>query len=238
MDIKEQDILGEDIEGHWYYRSKARALIRYVGAERFVRILDVGAGSGFFSRLLLRESLATEALCVDPNYAREWDDEVDRKPKRFRKFCGNVEADLVLLMDVLEHVQDDAGLLMDYVKKVPSGTRFMITVPAFQFLWSAHDVFLQHKRRYTLDGLEAVVVRSGLRPMRASYYFGFVFPIAALTRLADKFLQGSRNVPKSMLRRHSWFVNGFLATLCKAEFPFVRINRIAGLSVFCLCVKP
>ena len=56
MDLKEEDILGADIGKHWYYRSKAAALRRAVGGLAPKRLLDVGAGSGFFSRHLLSES--------------------------------------------------------------------------------------------------------------------------------------------------------------------------------------
>ena len=69
MDLKEEDILGADIGRHWYYRSKAAALRRMVGRLAPQRLLDVGAGSGFFSRHLLTEGGAQSALCVDIGYA-------------------------------------------------------------------------------------------------------------------------------------------------------------------------
>ena len=50
-----------------------------------------------------------------------------------------------------------AGLLRHYAAKVPSGAHFLVTVPAFRFLWSGHDVFLEHKRRYTLAEIEATM---------------------------------------------------------------------------------
>ena len=65
MDLKEEDILGADIGRHWYYRSKAAALRRAVTGLQPRHILDVGAGSGFFSRHLLAQTEARSALCVD-----------------------------------------------------------------------------------------------------------------------------------------------------------------------------
>jgi len=237
MDIKEQEILGNDAASHWYYRSKVKALLRYLEFEQFRCILDVGAGSGFFSKQLLHETTATEAVCVDSNYVREWDIEENGGQMRYRRACGQVDADLVLLMDVLEHVDDDVGLLREYARKVPSGSRFVLTVPAFQFLWSAHDVFLEHKRRYTLSQLEAVVERAGLQSVRSSYFFALVFPIAVIVRLVERLSTESTRVPKSGLRRHSRFVNRMLGALCMAELPLLRVNRLIGLSVFCLCIK-
>jgi hypothetical protein len=49
MDLKELDVLGADVGDHWYYASKARAIRRFLGSPDASRILDVGAGSGFFS---------------------------------------------------------------------------------------------------------------------------------------------------------------------------------------------
>src|SRR3546814_19735603 len=69
-------------------------------------------------------------------------------------------------MDVLEHVEDDAGLLRTYLDKAPPQAQAVITVPAFQFLWSHHDVFLEHHRRYTLKTLSRVVERAGAVPLR------------------------------------------------------------------------
>src|SRR3546814_13128694 len=80
-------------------------------------------------------------------------------------------------MDVLEHVEDDAGLLRTYLDKAPPQAQAVITVPAFQFLWSHHDVFLEHHRRYTLKTLSRVVERAGAVPLRMHYYYGTIFPL-------------------------------------------------------------
>src|SRR5262245_12344142 len=111
MDLKEEDILGADIGRHWYYRSKAAALRRMVTPLRPQRILDIGAGSGFFSRHLLAEAGAQSALCVDIGYAADRDDSEAGKPVLYRRDTGpTADCDLVLMMDVLEHVDDDRGL--------------------------------------------------------------------------------------------------------------------------------
>jgi hypothetical protein len=86
MDLKEEDILGADIGRHWYYRAKAAALRRAVGDLAPRRILDVGAGSGFFSRHLLAEAGAQSALCVDIGYPSERDDANDRPSPRCQTF--------------------------------------------------------------------------------------------------------------------------------------------------------
>jgi SAM-dependent methyltransferase len=234
MDLKEEDILGSDIGRHWYYRAKAAALRRAVGSLHPRRILDVGAGSGFFSRHLLITTGARAALCVDTGYASDREDSIAGKPVSYRRETGPTDCDLVLMMDVLEHVDDDCGLVGHYAAKVPAGAHFLVTVPAFRFLWSGHDVFLEHKRRYRLDEVESVLGAAGLEVVRGSYYFGLVFPLAASLRLATRNTQE----PRSSLTRHGALANGLLFMLCVLELPLFAINRLAGLSAFVLARKP
>jgi 2-polyprenyl-3-methyl-5-hydroxy-6-metoxy-1,4-benzoquinol methylase len=233
MDLKEEDILGSDIGRHWYYRSKAAALRRMVGPFAPKRLLDVGAGSGFFSRHLLANG-AQSALCVDVGYERSWDETVGGKPVLYRRDCDATDCDLVLMMDVLEHVDDDTGLVRHYATKVPSGAHFLVTVPAFRFLWSGHDVFLEHKRRYTLPEIERTMRAAGLDVVRGAYYFGAVFPLAAAVRLATR----NDPTPRSTLRKHGALANRLLAAACALELPLFPINRLAGLSAFVLARKP
>jgi SAM-dependent methyltransferase len=237
MDLKEEAVLGGAASEHWYYRSKANAMLRYLGDYSPKLVLDVGAGSGLFSREILRHTNAMEAFCVDTSYLTDRDEKVAAKTMRFRSGYENIDADLVLMMDVLEHVDDDAGLLQDYVSKVSSGTRFFITVPAFEFMWSEHDDFLEHKRRYTLGQVESLVHAAGLDLEKCSYYFGLVFPLAFIDRMLSNIFPGSEKSPHSRLKQHSTPVNSLLAAICKLELPLFRFNRLAGLSVFCLARK-
>jgi 2-polyprenyl-3-methyl-5-hydroxy-6-metoxy-1,4-benzoquinol methylase len=234
MDLKEEDILGAGIAQHWYYRSKAAALRRAVADLNPQRLLDVGAGSGFFSRHLLAEGGAQSALCVDIGYERDRDEQVAGKPVLYRRDCGATDCDLVLMMDVLEHVDDDRSLVRHYAAKVPSGAHFLVTVPAFGFLWSGHDVFLEHKRRYVLSEIEAAMRDAGLGIVKGAYYFGLVFPLAAAVRLATR----GEAQPKSSLKKHGALTNSVLAAVCAAELPLFPVNRLAGLSAFVLARKP
>jgi 2-polyprenyl-3-methyl-5-hydroxy-6-metoxy-1,4-benzoquinol methylase len=242
VDIKEIEILSEGmpitgIVNHWYYQSKVAATLKLMENYDPRVILDVGAGSGFFSRYMLRHTSAREAWCVDVCYPESSDSDEEGKPVHCRKEVDFVNADLVLIMDVLEHIEDDAEFLKNYVTKVPQGAKFLISVPAFQFLWSGHDVFLEHKRRYTLPQLEALVSKTGLNIEKSNYYFGFVFPAALVTRLADKIVHRKTEQKKSQLKKHSHFVNKILSTICKAELPIMSHNKFIGLTVFCVAKK-
>ncbi len=232
MDLKEEQVLGEAIHQHWYYLAKARLLAASVG--QVGTVLDVGAGSGFFSRWLLRNGHAQKAICVDPFYEAERDEEEAGKPIQFRRSIAACEADLLLMMDVLEHVDDDRALLGQYLPQLRPGGRCFITVPAFQFLWSAHDEFLEHKRRYTLAQAERLAHAAGAEAVRGHYYYGAVFPIAAGVRL----LRRGRPAEGSDLQKHSPPVNAILSGMCGIEQLVMRWNRLAGLSVALTCSAP
>jgi hypothetical protein len=117
---------------------------------------------------------------------------------------------------------------------VPPGAHFLVTVPAFRFLWSGHDVFLEHKRRYTLGEIEQAMRRAGLEVVRGAYYFGAVFPLAAAVRLATR----RDATPRSSLKKHGAVTNVLLSAACTVELPFFPANRLAGLSAFVLARKP
>jgi len=237
VDLKEEDILGEAVSKHWYYQSKASALLDYVKHLNPQSVLDVGAGSGFFSKELLTRTEAKDALCIDTSYSAERNDFIANKPIRYRTHSGPVDVDLVLMMDVLEHVDNDIGLLSEYIDKVSAGTYFLITVPAFSFLWSGHDEFLGHKRRYTLKEIEKVVENAGLIVECGSYFFGLVFPLAAVLRLLEGSFNSQGHPPRSQLKKHNPIVNGTLMSICSVDRLFLHINRLAGLTSFCLARK-
>lgn len=233
MDIKESDILGPDAGSHWYYRSKAEALERCLQGIPVDTVLDVGAGSGFFSRHLLTYSSATAAYCVDPHYPSERKEFVNAKPLIFARDTKGVSANLVLLMDVMEHVDDDVALLEEYRAKALPDATLLISVPAFQWLWSAHDVFLGHRRRYTVAHLERTVRAAGLEIVSSCYYYGAIFPLAVMVRLLRHTKLGAEH-PHSDLRRHTRLVNSILYRLCHAELAIMKHNRAFGLSILCL----
>jgi SAM-dependent methyltransferase len=232
MDVKEEDILGEDIATHWYYVSKGRAMRSFLGAIDAPEVLDIGAGSGIFSRQLLKAGVCQRATCVDPAYAEEREESCPGGTLNFVRKVEEPDQPLVLMMDVLEHVDDDVGLLREYSRHLPAEGRVLITVPAFRFLWSGHDEFLEHRRRYTRGMVERMVQGAGLEVVRNRYFYGMLFPVVAAMRLYDS---RSGQTPQSALRRHSTPVNSLLTAVHDVErvllFP---VNILAGLSVFCL----
>ena len=239
MDLKEEEAIGGDPASHWYYISKGRAIKALLGDAPINRLLDVGAGSGVFSKMLTQEDRVKKATCVDPNYKEEFvgarhTDKID-----YVKSVETVDADTVIMIDVIEHVDDDVALMRDYAEKAAPGTRFLISVPAFQFLWSSHDEFLEHRRRYTLSMLRQSVAAAGLEPVKMRYFFGLLFPAAAAVRLADK-AKGSDEAPtQSQLKAApSWLHHSLIAIHDLERLAFFPFNRLAGVTAFCLAEKP
>jgi hypothetical protein len=84
-------------------------------------------------------------------------------------------------MDVIEHLDDDAALA-EYHRVLRRGGLVLLTVPAYQWLWSEHDDWAAHRRRYTRPRLVAAVERAGFRPLRTTYFNSFLLPPAAVLR--------------------------------------------------------
>jgi ubiquinone/menaquinone biosynthesis C-methylase UbiE len=90
----------------------------------------------------------------------------------------DASADIVTMLDVLEHLRDD-GLALDEVRRVlKPGGALVLSVPAYQHLWSAHDEALHHFRRYEKSGLECVLRRAGFTSLRVSFAMSLMPPLA------------------------------------------------------------
>ena len=239
MDLKEENAIGGDPASHWYYISKGKAIKSLLGDERADHILDVGAGSGVFSKMLVEDGIAGKATCVDPNYSDEWLRTTSVDNVTYVRGIEQTDASLVLMMDVIEHVDDDVALMADYARHVGEGDKFLITVPAFNFLWSSHDEFLDHRRRYSIESLEESVTEAGLKVIESRYFFGLLFPAVAALRLADKALRGNQEAKESALKAAPDWLNKTLIGVHDIErtlmFPF---NKVAGVTAMCLAEKP
>ena len=216
---------------HWYYSHKFWFIknVFMPRSENPRKLIDIGAGSALFSSELLRLNLIDSAVAVDTGYEDDYKDSASgiefRRSSDFQGFTD------YLLTDVLEHVENDLGFLSEIVHEAPSSSQFVITVPALMSLWSNHDVFLKHYRRYTKRELEDLVIQSGLTVNSCRYTYGTVFPLAYLQRRFSR-----KDAPQSQLKEDGKLVSALLKI---GLMPDKRIRHFPfGVSLFIVAHKP
>jgi SAM-dependent methyltransferase len=187
------DRMAELDSRHWWYRARREILERLI--ERRVkppagaRILEIGCGTGHNLAMLGRFG-TIDAVEMD-DAARAVASERLGRPARMATLPAleGVERgayDLVALLDVLEHVDEDRASLSSMKERLRPGGRILLTVPAHPWMWSAHDVVNHHKRRYTKNGLRETIEGAGLKVDLLSYFNSLLFPVAAAARLAGR----------------------------------------------------
>lgn len=186
---------------HWWFCGRRSILQRRLASWALpagAAILDAGAGTGGNLAMLSK---------FGEVFALEMDDTA--RAMANARGIAQVEAghlpdaipfpgqlfDLAVMLDVLEHVEEDKETLQSLHSRLKPGGKLMLTVPAFPFLWSDHDVVHHHKRRYRLPALIHMVERAGFQVTFASHLNFWLFPVIALIRLANR-VTGSRLIEK------------------------------------------
>jgi len=236
---------------HWWF--VARRLIledvlrRCVPPASTLRIADVGCGTGALLPMLAQfgeawgvdDSTTAVEMCRQKNLANVY---LDRDPAWRR-----VQFDVMMFLDVIEHVDDDAGFLKNYTAQLKPAGLVFITVPALKFLWSDHDRVNHHRRRYSAQQLLKVVERASLAPLRITYFSAWLFPFIALVRLANRLMQalrqnteGDRSRPlRTDFERNLPALNGLLKTIFASErFVLRHTSFPIGTSLLCIARKP
>jgi SAM-dependent methyltransferase len=187
------DRMAEQDEVHWWYVARRRILrdliARHVPMPENARILEIGCGTGH-NFDMLREFGPIDAIEVDAEArdlaSRRLGQPVGSAPLPELGGVPERAYHLIALLDVLEHVDEDRAALASIATKLAPGGRIVLTVPAYAWMWSAHDVVHHHKRRYSKQGLRRVIEAAGLKAERIGYFNSLLFPLAAAIRLAGK----------------------------------------------------
>lgn len=234
-------------EGEWYDNARY-ALVKKLLTPTLRRAkltVDLGCGTGRIA-LRVKEDFATQVHAHDPFLS---DDDVLRLGQRgveaHAVFPSHLrgEADVTLLMDVLEHVDAPAVLLEQAFSLMNSHGCLLVTVPAYRWLWSSHDVALGHRDRYTRARLKELLATR--LPAGARVSSGYAFPAllagAAPVRLAERLRKprrGSSSVVDSQLQRLSPRATALLERVGTAEARIVGAQSPVGLTCVAIVRSP
>ena len=187
------DRMAELDERHWWYRARREILAAYLAREAGLtpgaRILEVGCGTGH-NLPMLGSFGRVDAIEVDGAAraiaSRRLGHAVMDAPLPQLTGVPMHSYDLIAMLDVLEHVEEDRAALASLAQRLRPGGRILLTVPAHPWMWSAHDEVNHHKRRYTRRSLKAAVRDAGLRLEMLSWFNSLLFPLAAAARVAGR----------------------------------------------------
>jgi len=261
MDLRESEITNSEESGrHPWEKARREVVVSLI--KRFLprimnersQVLDIGCGDTWLIEQLSSDLVQSKFIAVDTAFneqlLKKYRDRLNRD--KFEVFDSldsalinrEKKADLVLLLDVIEHIEDDITFLkwtQSFSNHITTETKFLITVPAFQSLFCEHDVFLGHYRRYTNRMLKQHIEEAGMEVEHIGYFFFTLLPLRIIEVLKEK-LSSSEKSAKGVA---SWkekstdaIIKWVLLTDYKVSTLFNKIGiRLPGLSNYIVC-KP
>jgi len=232
--------MAEREQSYWWHLGRLRIIQTYIrglkGNKKSFIIMNIGCGTGGTIDML-------EQFGVTDNVDIS-DDAIAYMKLRGYKRLTKVEGlevpfkdktyDLVGAFDVLEHIDDHVGALKEWKRVLKDDGAILITVPAYQWLWSDHDVSLHHKRRYTTKLLEQAAHEAGLTVHKKSYAIVFSLPLVVGFRFINKVLGRKTDSETSYVNVPNW-VNTAFTKLLYAEakahkfMPFPAGTTVIGV---------
>jgi SAM-dependent methyltransferase len=217
----------------------------HLNLSKTTEILDAGSGTGgnlamlsSFGHVCAMEMDAEARALADKRgiVTVEEGEFPDRIPFADKQFG------LVAMFDVLEHIEQDFSALTAIHARLADSGKLLLTVPAFELLWSMHDTMHHHKRRYSLPPLIRMLERAGYKVTFASYINFWLFPLIALVRVVDR-LSGGRIIGKkpdsnAELSIPPAPVNRLLEAVFASESGLIRKLRLPfGVSILLVAEK-
>ena len=191
MDPRYGERYRELFEKHWWWRARTQFIVdllkRLQPQGGWNRILDIGCGDGLFFPELSRfgdvEGIETSTELVSAN--NPYRNRIQICPFD-RSFRPGKHYSLILMLDVLEHLDDAVAALRQVLELLePKGT-FVATVPAFMALWTNHDVLNHHYVRYTKRSFGQVAAQAGLRVREQRYLYHWTCPVKLAIGLRER----------------------------------------------------
>jgi SAM-dependent methyltransferase len=236
MDRALYDAMAALDQRHWWYRARRHVLAALIKRRAMPpeggQILEVGCGTGH-NVSMLSQFGKVSALEVDAEARAVAQTRLDQPilsaPLPELEGVPRKHFDLVCAFDVIEHIADDVSAVAGIAKCLKPGGKFVATVPAHQWMWSAHDAVNHHFRRYSKGSFRALIDGSPLRLEAAGYFNSLLFPIAVAERMASKMRgkdEGHLSLPPAPL-------NALLEKAFAAERHLIgRVPLPVGLSLY------
>lgn len=177
---------------HWWYQGRRRVLERAIarlGLPADARILDAGCGSGRNMVDLAHHGSVTgvELSPTSVQLAREREAGEVIEGSVLDMPFDDGSFDLSVSLDVIEHLEDDVGALRELRRVTKPSCALLVTVPAYQWLWSGHDEINHHHRRYNRRTLLAAAEAAGWREERSAHFNSLLLPVAIALRALERF---------------------------------------------------
>lgn len=219
-----------------------------------MHILDIGCGDTFVVDNLSRRLPFAKFSAVDSEFT---DTDISRFRERYKGRPLDVyrsldclwrttpeQIDIILLLDVIEHVKDDCGFLkkLRTMPGVSDGTVFLLTVPAFQSLFSKHDVYLKHHRRYNKIQLINTLIDAGFHLQKSGYFFSSLLLVRVFEKAAE--VTSPHNIQNEKgigAWRSRYMLDDFIKHCLIIDYKVARwvsnygLN-MPGLSAYAICI--
>jgi len=228
-------------KGYWWYQARAEILEQIFAKKVSLKepeILNLGCGTGLISQRFLKFGslisldAGADALGFCAQNHLDFLIQADAVSLPFQDRCF----DACLCLDVIEHIQNHERVFAEIQRVLKPGGFLLITVPAFQWMWSQMDDF-GHLRRYTRNQLLSLLKQAGLNPVLLSYYNFFLFPLALLQRFAESLSRKQKSL-ENIFPRLPGFLNQLFYLIFKSEKNWLlKFSFPFGLSIISLAVK-
>lgn len=245
MEINKYEEMEELEKFHWWFIYRQKILKFFLknyllDLNKAANIIDIGCGTGGNIQILSEyfdniTGIDNNDLAI--NYCREKGFEnIIKGELPELTMIEDDSADLILLFDVLEHVDDDEFSLSVMSNKLKDNGYLLMTVPAFNFLWSQHDTDFHHKRRYNLKILKKLIQKLGFKIIKASYIYFLLFPLILFMRILKQFFKNLAK--KDDFQLNNKFLNLFIIKFLSIEKLLLKwINFPFGSSIIILAKK-